>query len=411
MSNVADYFQKIQLGDCITELSKSTLPASAAIDNGKYPFICSSPEIKYTDTYLQETPAVVMGTGGVASVHFGINQFAYSTDTWAFRSHCENVVTEFLFRKTQQLLPLIDFVAFEGSGLRHLRKDYVRKMIIDVPVEPGVSERILHILRTIDQSIERTEALVNKYQQIKSGLMHDLFTRGIGADGQLRPPRDQAPELYHETPIGWIPKAWGTPLLDNVARRSSGHTPSQSHPEYWNGEIRWLSLADSWRLDKFHVAETEKNISTLGLANSSAVLLPAGTVVITRDGSRLGKSAILQVDMAVSQHFIAWYCGPELHNIFLYWTMQHRKREFENVATGSTIPTIGLAFFKKFQVACPEEVDEQRRIGQVLTRCHDQVVCYERDLEMLNKLRAGLMHDLLTGERTVKVSEVETACV
>ena len=38
--------------------------------------------------------------------------------------------------------------------------------------------------------------------------MHDLFTRGIGPDGQLRPPREQAPELYQETPIGWIPKEW-----------------------------------------------------------------------------------------------------------------------------------------------------------------------------------------------------------
>ena len=68
--------------------------------------------------------------------------------------------------------------------------------------------KIARILQTIDQAIEKTEALIEKYQQIKAGLMHDLFTRGIGADGKLRPPREQAPELYQQTPIGWIPKEW-----------------------------------------------------------------------------------------------------------------------------------------------------------------------------------------------------------
>ena len=82
------------------------------------------------------------------------------------------------------------------------------KLTFKVPADYGHQEKIARILQTIDQTIEKTEALIEKYQHIKAGLMHDLFTRGIGADGKLRPPHEQAPELYQQTPIGWIPKEW-----------------------------------------------------------------------------------------------------------------------------------------------------------------------------------------------------------
>jgi type I restriction enzyme, S subunit len=115
-----------------------------------------------------------------------------------------------------------------------------------------------------------------------------------------------------------LPTGWQVDLLDNVGKRGSGHTPDQEYPEYWNGGIRWVSLADSNKLDKIYISETTKQISELGIRNSSAVLHPPGTVVLSRDAG-VGKSAILATDMAVSQHFIAWVCGPKLHNLYLYY--------------------------------------------------------------------------------------------
>ena len=64
------------------------------------------------------------------------------------------------------------------------------------------------LLTTIDTAIEKTESLIEKYRKIKTGLMNDLFTRGIGPDGKLRPLRSQAPELYKKTELGWIPREW-----------------------------------------------------------------------------------------------------------------------------------------------------------------------------------------------------------
>ena len=77
-------------------------------------------------------------------------------------------------------------------------------------------QRIAEILSTMDEAIEQTEALIAKTQQIKAGLMHDLFTRGVTKAGKLRPPREEAPQLYKESPLGWIPKEWDCPPIENL---------------------------------------------------------------------------------------------------------------------------------------------------------------------------------------------------
>jgi len=148
-----------------------------------------------------------------------------------------------------------------------------------------------------------------------------------------------------------LPNGWRRSKLDEVARRGSGHTPSQSHPTYWNGGIKWVSLADSKRLDRGYIRETEKEISAEGIAHSSAVLHPADTVILSRDAG-VGKSAILATEMAVSQHFISWDCTPDkaLDPWFLYEWLQIHKRFFERMAVGSTIQTIGLPLFRRLTI-------------------------------------------------------------
>ncbi len=102
-----------------------------------------------------------------------------------------------------------------GSTINHLYQYVFEKFEIPLP-RVEVQEKFVKIINSIDSTIEHTKSLIHKYQQIKSGLMHDLFTRGVTADGKLRPPREQAPELYKETSIGWIPKEWKCEELVNL---------------------------------------------------------------------------------------------------------------------------------------------------------------------------------------------------
>lgn len=177
---------------------------------------------------------------------------------------------------------------------------------------------------------------------------------------------DRAP-LRKDQEARILPEGWRSLLLETVARRKSGHTPDKESPAYWNGGIKWVSLADSSRLDKGLIYETNKEISEEGIKNSSAVLLPEGTVVLSRDAG-VGKSGVLASSMAVSQHFIAWDCSKskDIHNWYLYHWLQRRKPEFERVAVGSTIKTIGLPYFKKLAITAPS-IWEQERIAEILT--------------------------------------------
>ncbi|MBR8828095.1 MAG: restriction endonuclease subunit S [Gomphosphaeria aponina SAG 52.96 = DSM 107014] len=201
------------------------------------------------------------------------------------------------------------------------------------------------------------------------------------------------------------PSEWKVSLLDDVTIRGSGHTPSQSNPDYWNGGIKWVSLADSSKLDNLFIANTDKEISDLGLENSSAVKHPAGTVILSRDAG-IGKSAILKEDMAVSQHFIVWKCSSKkiINNFYLYYWLQMMKPEFERMAVGSTVKTIGLPYFKKLKIAYPP-LPEQRKIADILGTWDKAIALLEQLITAKRKLKRGLMQQLLTGKKRFKEFE------
>lgn len=155
-------------------------------------------------------------------------------------------------------------------------------------------------------------------------------------------------------------------LLDDVAVRGSGHTPSKSHPEYYKGTIPWISLADSDKLDNGIISNTKYTVSEAGIRNSSAVLHPKGTVLLSRDAG-IGKSAVMGLDMAVSQHFITWKCSEDLNNWYLYYFLQKQKPEFERISVGSTIKTIGLPYFKKLRIPLPPKSEQDKVSGFLIS--------------------------------------------
>lgn len=196
-----------------------------------------------------------------------------------------------------------------------------------------------------------------------------------------------------------IPDDWKYGLLDEFAQRGSGHTPSKSFPEYWNGGVKWISLTDSSSLDNGYIYNTQKEISEEGISNSSAVLHPAETVVLSRDAG-VGKSAVMATTMAVSQHFIAWRCDNDttINSWYLYNWLQVLKPEFERHAIGSTIKTIGLSYFKKLKIGLPP-IKEQNKIAKILTTWDKAITTTEKLLANSQQQKKALMQQLLTGKK------------
>ena len=299
--------------------------------------------------------------------------------------------------------PVFDEAIRSAEGTRMPRTSWNKIQAFRIPWIPPAHQRMIaDILDTAGDMIRSTERLIAKLDQVKQGLLHDLLTRGMDSNGHLRVDHTQQPGLYRDTQLGPIPMDWTVQLLDDVSVRGSGHTPNKDIAAYWNGGIKWVSLADSARLDKIYITETDKEISDLGIVNSSAVKHRTGTVILSRDAG-VGKSAILAQEMAVSQHFIAWACGETLDNYYLYYWLQFMKPRFEAIAMGSTIKTIGLPFFRRLVIPLPR-IDQQKTAAAQLLAADADIVRHQVELSKQRLLKQGLMDDLLTGRARVGAS-------
>ncbi|OUC91333.1 restriction endonuclease subunit S [Streptosporangium minutum] len=167
----------------------------------------------------------------------------------------------------------------------------------------------------------------------------------------------------------WLSQSrWPTVPIRYVAKLGTGHTPSRQHPEYWkNCTLPWITLADVWQLrdgTRDTVLETKEKISHLGLANSAAVLHPAGTVILSRTAS-VGFSAIMGHDMATSQDFATWTCGPKVEPRYLLHALRAMAPDLRRVASGSTHKTIYMPDIEQLRIPLPL-LEEQRRIADFL---------------------------------------------
>lgn len=274
------------------------------------------------------------------------------------------------------------------GGQRRVQTDFFRTYKASFPPLPE-QHKIAQILSSVDEVIEKTQAQIDKLKDLKTAMMQELLTKGIGH------------VEFKDSPVGRIPVGWEVKLLDTMAKRGSGHTPNKLKPEYWNGHIKWISLTDSNKLDQLYIHDTAKKISQLGIENSSATLHPVGTVVMARDAG-IGKSAITTSEMAVSQHFMAWICGDKLDNYFLYYLLQYWKPQFENIAMGSTIKTIGLPYFKKLYIPVPP-LNEQLKVSRALRSVDEKIFSLEKKNQATKNNKKALMQDLLTGKVRVNV--------
>ncbi|MBT9546449.1 MAG: restriction endonuclease subunit S [Candidatus Sericytochromatia bacterium] len=239
-------------------------------------------------------------------------------------------------------------------------------------------QKIADCLSSLDTLISAQTQKIDTLKTHKKGLMQQIFP----SEGET------IPRLRF--PVFRDGGDWRTQRIEELAKRGSGHTPDKKKASYYSGGIKWVSLADSNMLDNGYLYSTKIEISTEGLKNSSAVLHPVGTVILSRDAG-VGKSAILNSDMAVSQHFMAWVCDKsKLSNWFLYYVLQILKPTFESIAVGSTIKTIGLPYFKALCISVPS-IEEQQKIADCLSSLDILISAQTQKLDALKIHKKGLM--------------------
>ncbi|AUS81575.1 restriction endonuclease subunit S [Actinoalloteichus sp. AHMU CJ021] len=208
-----------------------------------------------------------------------------------------------------------------------------------------------------------------------------------------------------------VPAHWEEVRLGIVAQMGSGHTPSRSKTEWWeNCTIPWITTGEVSQLrnDRLEeLIETREKISEVGLANSAAELHPKGTVFLCRTASA-GYSGVMGTDMATSQDFVTWTCGPRLDPYYLLWCLRAMRPDLlGRLATGSTHLTIYVPDLQMMRIPLPSVQEQNEVVGRIRRqnrRIDLMIDRVRRQAELLSERRQALITAAVTGQFDVSAA-------
>lgn len=186
-------------------------------------------------------------------------------------------------------------------------------------------------------------------------------------------------------------KGWQWRKLTDLARLESGHTPTRRKPEYWGGDIPWIGIRDATGNHGRTIYDTNQHTNELGIKNSSARVLPANTVCLSRTAS-VGYVVVMGRPMATSQDFVNWICSDELDHQFLKYVLVAEKRSFLSFASGTTHQTIYFPEVKAFHICLPD-LPTQKKIAGILSAYDDLIENNLRRIAILEEMAQSLYRE------------------
>ncbi|WP_434150448.1 restriction endonuclease subunit S [Methylocaldum gracile subsp. desertum] len=281
-----------------------------------------------------------------------------------------------------------------GSALRRLVLRDIRS--IQVPLPDSEHQRaIAQVLDTLDTAIHETEAIIAKLKAVKQGLLHDLLTRGIAANGELRPPQAEAPQLYKDSPLGWIPKEWalstvGAQFEIQLGKMLDGQKNTGIlKPYVGNKAVQWD------RIDLNEVQQVRLSRSDL-----NRFRLHKGDLLVC-EGGDVGRAAIWNDEMDECYYQKALHRLRPLHGYHPRLMLEMLRYLMGRDALSEYVSKTSIAHLTQEKLAAvplpTPDVDEQQRLVAEVLAAKQRQEAEESQLQKLSLLKAGLMDDLLTG--------------
>ncbi len=206
------------------------------------------------------------------------------------------------------------------------------------------------------------------------------------------------------------PPTWKWTKLTDVARLETGHTPSRKHDEYWGGDIPWIGIRDATGNHGRTIHKTQQYTNQLGIENSSARVLPANTVCLSRTAS-VGYVVVMGVPMATSQDFVNWVCDENLYHDYLRYVLLSEFRSFSRFSRGTTHQTIYFPEVKGFHICLPP-LSEQKAIAHILGTLDDKIELNRQTNKTLESIAQAIFKswfvdfDPVTAKRDGKTADL-----
>jgi len=289
-----------------------------------------------------------------------------------------------------------------GSTFLEVNKRDTERFKIFVAPLPQ-QQRIAEILSTVDEAIEQTEALIAKTQKIKAGLMHDLFTRGVLPNGKLRPPREEAPQLYKQSPLGWIPKEWEVVAISDAFEIQLGKMLSKAS-KTGNCSARYIgNRAVQWdRVDLSNLEEMDFPPS-----ERRKYALAAGDLLVC-EGGDVGRTAMWHGEVSEcfyqkAIHRLRPSNGLALPEYMLrYMRYFYDSGGFYLFTSQSSIAHLTREKLAVVPLRLPP-MEEQVLLADRFMAIDQRVETEANEKKKIETIKRGLMHDLLTGRVRIEV--------
>ncbi len=238
-------------------------------------------------------------------------------------------------------------------------------------------EKIVKLLKNLD-------CIINKYEKLleeKNQFIKSQFVKMFG-------------DVINNT------KNFAYKPIGQISEIVTGTTPSTSNMENWNGNICWITPAE---LDNnsIYIFDTERKITKIGQKSKSLRLMPKGTVLFTTRAP-IGKVAITNNEMCCNQGFKNCICKQELNNLYLYYTLKNNTYYFNKLGAGSTFRELSKSIFEKVKISVPP-IELQNKFASFVELINKQQIMLEQQKKNYEKLKKGLMQQLLTGKVRVKI--------
>lgn len=311
-----------------------------------------------------------------------------------------------------QITETIDRINVQ-SAQANLSLGDIASFEISYPIDLVEQQKIAKILSTVDNLIEKTQALIDKYTAIKQGMMADLFTRGIDLtagpnNGKLRPSVEDAPELYKQTELGWVLKEWEVGLLgDHLKRIEQGWSPDCETEPANTGQ--WGVLKTTAVVWEGYNSLANKALPE-GLNPRLEYEVNSGDVLMTRagPGNRVGVVAYVnstQNRLILSDKLYRMVPNESLNkeylSLFLSSAFVQSQLNATKTGLAESQSNISQEIVRKIMAIIPH-LDEQNLVVEIIKSMNKKIDAEKKYLRKLSVQKKGLMQDLLTGRVKVQ---------
>jgi len=330
------------------------------------------------------------GIGKLAIAPFDI---AISQDITGFIPNCLIDVC-YLFwalNKSQGHLKIFD----QGTSINGITREDL--MALRVPLPTLFEQRkIAAILSSVDAAIQETDAIIAQTEQVKRGLMQELLTRGIGHTE------------FRETKVGWIPVKWEAKTLGDAKIKTQYGLSKAGNSGGKYPIIRMNNLVDG-RVDVSSLQYVD-----IDEIDYNKYRLENGDILFNRTNSAdlVGKTAIFNLigNFVFASYIIRIICKrdvlkPEFLNFYMNWDRSQNRLKLR-ATTGVSQSNINAVTLKKFEIPLPP-IHEQEQIAAILSSVDKELEAEREHRAWLETVKTGLMQNLLTGRKRVKVGGYE----